>query len=84
MRNLNKKELLFLEKVFEREINGGILQSNSKIAKRLQAEGYIVETSLSFNDRLGSVVCNGYVTTILGNITYCSSDLCLKAEDIGR
>jgi hypothetical protein len=77
MRNLTKAELLFLEKVFAQEIVGGMLQSKSKMAKRLDDEGYIKLIRKYFGvDRFGPITAEGYVLTTLGNATYCMSDLC--------
>lgn len=69
---MRKAELLFLEKIFAEEITGGMLQSKSKMAKKLQDEGYIQEIEKHF----GPVVCKGYILTLMGNATYCMSDLC--------
>lgn len=73
---MNKQELLFLEKVFAQEIAGGMLKSKSKMAKRLEEEGYIQEIEKRFSSALGAIVCRGYVLTIRGNAAYCMSDLC--------
>lgn len=73
---MTKSELLFLEKVFGKEISGSMLQSKSKIAKKLENEGYIQKIQKTFSDRMGSVMCEGYILTLKGNITYCTSYLC--------
>lgn len=39
---MNKRELDLLEKVFAAEIAGNLFQTNSKLAKKLEEEGYIV------------------------------------------
>lgn len=71
---MNKKELEFLEKVFAKEIDGGVFQTKSKMARKLEDEGYIQKVRMSFGrDRLGEITADGYVLTIKGNITYCSS-----------
>jgi hypothetical protein len=78
---MTKAELLFLEKVFAKEIQGSFLQSKSKMALRLESDGYLQKVQKKFGGHLGDVVCEGYVLTFLGNITYCTSDLCKEIED---
>lgn len=78
MSDVTKSELRFLEKIFAKEIEGGMLKSKSKIAQRLKDDGYIQEVERIFKGPLGSVVCKGFVLTIKGNATYCMSDLCLE------
>ena len=74
---MTKAELDILEKGFEAEINGSIYQTKSKIAKKLCEEGYLQEVELNFK----GVICNGYVTSLLGNMTYCQSERCKEASD---
>jgi len=73
MNTVSKAELSFLEKVFSKEITGGMLQSKSKMAKKLENDGYIQEIEKRFYGRLGAIVCKGYVLTFKGNYTYCNS-----------
>lgn len=75
---MNKRELELLEKVFGAEIDGmlnkmpGLYQTKSKLAKKLVADGYLVED----REVLGGgipVIIEGYRLTLLGNLTYCMS-----------
>lgn len=68
---VKKTDLRLLEKVFAKEIIGGIYQSNSKQIKRLEADGYVQKITKSHTDRFGTMTVNGYVLTFLGNATYC-------------
>ena len=79
---MTKAEIDFLERVFAAEIDGRLYQTKSKLAKRMEEEGYIVEVHKHIgNDRFGEIVVKGYNLTLLGNFTYCSSDRCKNAED---
>jgi hypothetical protein len=74
---LKKSELLFLEKVFAANLDGRLLQSKSKVAKKLEEAGYIVFTEKTLGrDRFGSIVVDGYTLTVMGNMAYCTSDRC--------
>jgi hypothetical protein len=74
---MNKAELDFLERVFSAEIDGRFYQTKSKLAKNMEDDGYIQKTSKSFGkDRFGEIVVTGYVLTIKGNYTYCTSERC--------
>ena len=77
---MTKTELLFLEKVFAKEIQGSFLQSKSKLAKSLEEKGFLKKVRRTFGGSWIEVVCEGYVLTILGNVTYCTSDLCKEEE----
>ncbi len=70
---MKKAELLFLGKVFEKEIDGGFLQSKSKIAEKLEAEGYLQKTERTYGSGWSTVTCEGYNLTISGHYTYCKS-----------
>lgn len=80
---MKNTELKLLEKIFAKEIDGGVYQTKRKMAKKLEDEGYIqlVEKHLG-RDRLGSIVVKGYVLTIMGNLSYCMSDLVEKMKEI--
>lgn len=73
---MTKQELKFLEKVFEKEINGRLYQSTSKIAQKLESEGFIEKITEVTQTALGELKVEGYVLTIHGNFAYCTSDLC--------
>jgi hypothetical protein len=74
---MTKAELDLLEKVFARKIVGVPFQSKSKLAQKLERDGYIMKTKKVFGrDRFGEIAVEGYVTTLLGNMTYCQSDRC--------
>ena len=78
---MNKKQLDILEKCFEAEINGDVHVTKSKTAIQLEADGYIQKASIVVcRDRFGELSKEGYVTTILGNMTYCQSDRCLNDD----
>lgn len=78
---MNKRTLDFLEKVYAAEIDGaiskglGLFQTNSKLAKKLEAEGYLVKERVTLGGRF-PVYCDGYRLTLLGNFTYCMSERC--------
>jgi hypothetical protein len=73
---LTKQEMKMLEKVFAAEISGSLLQTKSTIAKSLADREYIImEEKILGKDRFGLIKVSGYRTTILGNATYCMSDL---------
>ena len=79
---MNKRELDLLEAVFAKEIDGGVYQTKSQLAKRLEKEGYLQKVTLNLGrDRFGSIEVTGYVLTILGNATYCMSERCAEAGD---
>ncbi len=74
---MNKQSLDILEKVFDAEINGGLLVSSSKIAKKLEADGFIVmDEKFIGQDRFGKMILRGYRTTLKGNAEYCMSARC--------
>ena len=81
---MDKKSLLLLERVFAAEIDGalshglGLYQTKSKLAQQLEAEGYLVKETLELAGRF-PVIVKGYRLTLLGNFTYCMSDLCTDA-----
>ncbi len=78
---MNKKELDVLEKCFEAEINGavnggvGLFQTQSKVAKNLEEEGFLVLDKVVMKG-VFPVTIKGYRLTLLGNITYCTSSRC--------
>ena len=82
---MDSRSLEFLEKVFSSEISGalndgpGLFQTTSKLAKKLEAEGYLKKHVLKLGGRF-PVTVEGYRLTLLGNFTYCMSDRC-SVED---
>lgn len=73
---MKKTELQILEKAFEAEVHGALsahkihlLQTKSKLAKKLVAEGYLREAQTKY---LG-LTFSGYELTHLGRITYCTT-----------
>lgn len=73
---MKKQELAILERAFEAEVNGALcahgihlLQTKSKVAKRLMEEGYLNFTSLKFQ----GMTISGYELTHAGRLTYCAS-----------
>lgn len=81
---MNKKELDILEKAFEADIASSlnnnlfpIIQTKSKIAKKLCEDGYLDEVSMQY----GYVFVKGYTLTMRGHIAYCGSDRCRDAVD---
>lgn len=74
---MNKKEMDMLEKVFAAEIEGNLLETESKVAKELELNGYIVlDEKEVCRDRFGMVMVRGYRTTLKGNAEYCMSERC--------
>ncbi|MFA6290143.1 MAG: hypothetical protein WC637_00100 [Victivallales bacterium] len=74
---MTKRELDFLEKCFARQLEGYLFQSKSKLADKLEAEGFICKESKYFGrDRFGAIVCHGYALTYKGNFAYCNSERC--------
>jgi len=79
---LKKNELLFLEKVFASNLDGHLFHSKTRMAKKLESEGYIVHSRKTLGrDAFGLVVVDGYELTISGNMAYCTSELCKEAVD---
>lgn len=78
---MNKQEFLFLEKVFNANIFNTQFHSESKLAKKLIDEGYIVEI---IQDKdfppLGKAVFKYLTLTDAGHIDFCSE--CDKRYDI--
>lgn len=75
---MNKREIAILEAAYAKEVDGalnnhpGIYQNKSKLAKKLEADGYLRAVS----ERLSGpwpVTIEGYRLTMLGNLTYCQS-----------
>ena len=73
---MDKKSFSILEKAYEAEIDGamsggfGILQTKSKIAKKLEDDGYLVKVSYVIGGHF-PVMVTGYRLTMLGNMTCC-------------
>lgn len=78
---MNKQSLDLLEKVFAAEINGvvdgiGLFRTKSKLAKKLEDSGYIIKDFVILGGRF-PVKIEGYRLTLLGNMTYCTSERCI-------
>lgn len=73
---MTKAELNMLEKVFGAEISGQLYQTKSKIASKLEDEGYIMKEEKLLHDGMGMFKISGYVTTLEGNCEYCMSERC--------
>lgn len=73
---MNKQELAMLERAYVAEIDGamskhlGILQTKSKVAKKLVEDGLLQKVEHSFVD---GIVIKGYLLTHAGRIAYCST-----------
>lgn len=84
---MNKRVLDLLENVFSAEIDGavnnglGLFQTKSKLAKKLESEGYLVKDKIVFGGRF-PVTCEGYRLTLMGNATYCMSERCTDEPPI--
>ena len=78
---MDKRSLSILEKAYSAEIDGalrghsGIFQTRSRLAKKLETDGYLVKVSHVISGSM-PVTVEGYRLTLLGNATYCylSSD----------
>ena len=74
---MTKTEMDMLEKVYASEITGNLLETKSKVAKKLEDEGYIeLDEEEICRDRFGIVKKIGYRTTLKGNMEYCMSERC--------
>jgi hypothetical protein len=79
---MNKSELDFLEKVFADQLNGRWRIYKSKMAKRMEADGFItVGGKVYGRDRFGLIRAEGHRLTVLGNFTYCTSERCAGPLD---
>ena len=79
---MNKAELDLLERCFSAQLEGRFYQTKSKLAGRLEKEGYIYrEYKTLGRDRFGEIVVSGYILTIQGNFAYCTSDRCKEAKE---
>ena len=73
---MDNKSLKLLGKVFAAEIEGALshgiklFQTKSKLAQKLESDGYIVKEKLILGGRL-PVIVEGYRLTVLGNMIYC-------------
>ena len=80
---MTKREFDLLEEVFSCEMLGNLYQKNSKLAKELESEGYLVHCEKSLGrDRFGEIVVSGYALTLQGNHAYCSSEQCGDVEGV--
>ncbi len=83
---MNKQELKILERAFGAEIESaldrgkcGLIQTKSKLAESLCAEGYLRLSIYVLSGRF-PVYVNGYELTDLGRLAYCTSDLCIEEQ----
>lgn len=61
-----------LERVFERQLEGGFLQSKAKIYEELAQDEYVEWRRLTIGrDRFGPIVIEGWEMTHRGMIYYC-------------
>lgn len=69
---MTKTELKLLERIFAREIAGGILQSKDKRYNALEKQGYVKPVTIILGGKF-PVKIEGWALTILGHYTYCMS-----------
>lgn len=77
---MTKPELAFLERLFSAEIESALskhglpplVQSKSKVATKLAADGLIREKTVTLGGRF-AVTITGWELTALGHMTYCMS-----------
>ncbi len=67
---MTKKDFKLLERVFEREIAGHLLQSGSREYERLETEGMVDFKNIVLGGRF-PVTIKGWVLTHRGRIVYC-------------
>lgn len=77
---MTKRELEFLEKVFDREIEGalrdfpGVFHSKSKLAADLAERGLLLRVEATMGrDALGPITVEGWMLSEAGRYAYCSS-----------
>lgn len=71
---MNKAIFNALERVFAREIEGGVLQSKAKIYPTLEADGMVEHGTLILGrDRFGVISVKGWSLTHKGRIAYCAA-----------
>lgn len=86
---MNRRELDLLERAFAAEIDaavgGGIpvIQTRSKLAKQLMNDGYLRWCEVALPG-FPPVVVEGYALTLLGNLTYCTSERCADEDDAAQ
>jgi hypothetical protein len=70
---MKRSDLKMLERAFALEIQGGLLQSRSRQAKRLAEDGYL--ESISWQDNAGPfrMTIEGYQLTHKGRMAYCET-----------
>lgn len=82
---MNKRELAILEKAFVREIDAAltrtvpILQTKSKLAEKLVADGLLERVEVTCGRPPMQVKASGYVLTHAGRYEYCAT--CVDGED---
>lgn len=80
---MNKQEIDFLERVFTADIEERLYQTKSKLAKKMEEDGFIIEILRHMgNDRFGEIVVKGYSLTLKGNFAYCTSKRCANVAGI--
>lgn len=81
---MDKRSLGLLERAFVAEVEAGIhggldlMQTKSKLAEKLVADGYLEKQSRVLGGRMAMTV-EGYTLTHLGRITYCAT--CSDEDD---
>lgn len=68
---MNKRCIDLLERALVAEIVGypGLLQTRSKLAQKLESEGYLVKETIRLGGRFPEII-EGYRLTLLGQMTY--------------
>lgn len=78
---MSKAELDILEKAFAADVEHaissglGLIQTKSRVAKRLCDDGLLAESQVTLPGRI-PVVVKRYSITLLGHFAYCTSDRC--------
>lgn len=78
LRLLTKRELAILERAYSAEINSAlsgalpIIQSRSRVAEQLAADGYLQKRTIELGGRL-PVTVEGYELTHAGRFAYCAT-----------
>jgi hypothetical protein len=73
---MTKKEFDLLEKVYAREVESALrgypseFQTKSKVAKKLESDGFLAKTESTIIGNL-PVIVMGYTLTHLGRMSYC-------------
>ena len=71
---MNKAQFTELEKVFAKEIVGGMHQGNNAAIRSLEAGGYVEKYATKERTQLGATLtCEGWRTTLKGHHHYCTN-----------